>query len=116
MSLARERRSPGDCRRNTDSVFTQKEVVEAEAEARLRQSSYREVRCVTCEFHEGVLTLRGRVPTFYLKQVAQSLVLRMERAEEINNRVEVELYPDTRELRSTDAASSDVAGHSKEIS
>ena len=93
MSLAREQRSPGHCRRNLASVLTQKKVVEAEAESRLRQSSYREVRCVTCEFHEGVLTLRGRVPTFYLKQVAQSLVLRMEGAEEINNRVEVESYP-----------------------
>ena len=93
MSLAREQRFPGHCRKNMASVLTQQEVVEAEAESRLRQSSYREIRCITCEFHEGVLTLRGHVPTFYLKQVAQSLVLRMEGAEEINNRVEVESYP-----------------------
>ncbi len=93
MSLARQRRSPGRLREDRASALTQKEVVEAEAEARLRQSPYREIRRVTCEFHEGVLTLRGRVPTFYLKQVAQSLVLWMEGAEEINNRLEVESYP-----------------------
>jgi osmotically-inducible protein OsmY len=92
MSLAPERRSPGHCRENRASVLTRKEVVEAEAKARLRQSSYREIRCVTCEFHEGVLPLRGHVPTFCLKQVAQSLVLSMERVEEINNRLEVESY------------------------
>lgn len=93
MSLARERRSPRHSRENRSSVLAQKEVAEAEAGVRLRQSPYLEVRFVTCEFHEGVLTLRGRVPTYYLKQIAQSLVLRMERVEEINNRVEVESYP-----------------------
>ncbi len=89
MSLARERRSPGHSRENGASPVAQKELVEVEAGARLRRSSYREVRCVTCEFHEGILTLRGRVPTYYLKQIAQSLVCRMEGVAEINNRVEV---------------------------
>lgn len=92
MSLARERRSPRHSCGNGTSVFWRKEIVEVEAGARLRQSSYREVRCVTCEFREGVVTLRGRVPTFYLKQIAQSLVLTMERVEGINNRLEVESY------------------------
>ncbi|MFC1597030.1 BON domain-containing protein [Planctomycetota bacterium] len=92
MSLARERKSPGCSRGNGASVQAWKGVVEEEAGARLRCSAYGDIRGVTCEFHEGVLTLRGRVPSYYMKQIAQSLVLGMEGAEEINNRLEVELY------------------------
>ena len=66
--------------------------MEEEAGTRLRCSAYRDIRGVTCEFHEGVLTLRGRVPSYYMKQIAQSLVLGMEGVEEINNRLEVESY------------------------
>jgi osmotically-inducible protein OsmY len=33
-----------------------------------------ELRRLACDFHEGVLTLHGRVSSFYLKQVAQTLV------------------------------------------
>ena len=58
-------------------------------EAVLRSSSYLSLRRLSCEYHEGVLTIRGRVATFYLKQVAQSLLGRLEGVEEINNLVEV---------------------------
>ena len=92
MTLARERKSPRHSRENGASVQARKKVVEEEAGARLRCSAYRDVRGVTCEFHEGVLTLRGRVPSYYMKQIAQSLVLGMDGAEEINNRLEVESY------------------------
>ncbi|MBM4001390.1 MAG: hypothetical protein FJ297_17960 [Planctomycetes bacterium] len=42
------------------------------AEAALKGSGYDALRRIACEFHEGKLTLRGRVATYYLKQVAQS--------------------------------------------
>ena len=58
-------------------------------EAVLRSSSYLALRRLSCDYHEGVLTIRGRVPTFYLKQVAQSLLGKLEGVEEINNLVEV---------------------------
>jgi len=58
-------------------------------EAVLRKSSYLAVRRLSCDYHEGVLTIRGRVATFYLKQVAQSLLVNLEGVEEINNLVEV---------------------------
>jgi len=48
-------------------------MVQAEAHSRLRNSGYQELRLVSCDFHEGVLTLRGQVSSFFLKQVAQEL-------------------------------------------
>jgi osmotically-inducible protein OsmY len=67
-----------------------KEVVEAQAQALLRASNYLAIRHVSCEFHEGVLTLRGSVPSYYLKQVAQSVVIsRLKGVAIINNRLEV---------------------------
>lgn len=67
----------------------EKEAIQEEARMRLRESPYRELRDVSCDFHEGVLTLQGRVPSFFLKQVAQSIVFVMERVEIINNRIDV---------------------------
>jgi len=65
------------------------EMVQEEAHALLLESPYRELWNVACDFREGVLTLRGRVPSYFLKQVAQSIVFVMERVETINNRLEV---------------------------
>jgi osmotically-inducible protein OsmY len=59
------------------------------AQRRLRRSPYHAIRAITCEFHEGVLTLRGRVPSYYLKQVVQELIRTVDRVSEINNRVGV---------------------------
>lgn len=44
------------------------------AESRLRCNSYLALQRVSCDFHEGVLVLRGRVPTYYLKQMALAAV------------------------------------------
>ena len=64
-------------------------AVQAEAHSRLRKSGYHELHLVSCDFHEGVLTLRGRVSSFYLKQIAQELIRRLKGVEEVNNRLEV---------------------------
>jgi osmotically-inducible protein OsmY len=60
------------------------------AESRLRTSSYPELRSVRCDFHEGVLTLRGRVPRFYTKQLAQTLAAGVPGVEVVVNRIEVQ--------------------------
>ena len=57
---------------------------------RLGRSCHRQVRQVTCRYHEGVLLLYGRVPSYYLKQLAQEAVREIEGVEEIINRIEVE--------------------------
>ncbi len=44
---------------------------------------------VSCEMDDGVLTLRGRVPSYYLKQVAQAAVSRANGVRRIENRIEV---------------------------
>ena len=44
-------------------------IIQAEAQSRLRKSGYHQLHLISCEFHEGVLTLRGHVSSFHLKQV-----------------------------------------------
>jgi osmotically-inducible protein OsmY len=59
------------------------------ARQRLGGTSYQFLRFVDCCFQNGVLTLRGRVPSFYLKQMAQSLLANIEGVDRIDNRVDV---------------------------
>ena len=61
--------------------------------SRLRNSGYHELYFVLCDFHEGVLTLRGRVSSFYLKQVAQELIRRLDGVGEVNNHLVVVAPP-----------------------
>ena len=41
----------------------------------LQTSNYACLRRVSCDVCQGVVTLSGRVPSFYLKQLAQTIVL-----------------------------------------
>jgi hypothetical protein len=59
------------------------------AQAKLQRSSGLEFRDVSCDFSGGVLTLRGRVPSPQLKQLAQANVAEVPGVLEIDNRVEV---------------------------
>ena len=59
------------------------------AQAALRRSAYFELHSVSCDFSGGILTLYGRVPTYYLKQLAQASVADVPGVIEIHNRVEV---------------------------
>ena len=63
--------------------------VAANAQRRLHASPYASLRRVTCHYHKGVLTLRGCVPTFHMKQVTQTIVALVEGVEQVVNRVEV---------------------------
>lgn len=59
---------------------------------RLRESSYYYLRTISCAFEEGVLTLRGRVPSYYLKQTVQALAEKVEGVQQVVNLVDV-MYP-----------------------
>src|SRR5439155_22005858 len=59
------------------------------AERALRNSPYLALRNVDCDCHDGGLTLRGRVPTYYLKQVAQAAAARVEGVRQVVNEIEV---------------------------
>jgi osmotically-inducible protein OsmY len=63
--------------------------VTQEARDRLRRSPYMPVRSLSCEFDRGVLRLRGRLSSFYQKQLAQEAVIGMSGVEEVINDVAV---------------------------
>ncbi|MHB8861097.1 MAG: BON domain-containing protein [Pirellulaceae bacterium] len=68
--------------------------IEAAAHLQLQQAPYRELHHVTCDYHEGILTLRGRVSSFYMKQVAQTVVRCLNGVDRLLNRVEVVRKPE----------------------
>ncbi|HEV3418292.1 MAG TPA: BON domain-containing protein [Pirellulales bacterium] len=57
--------------------------------SRLRESPYLALRHIKCECHAGVLTLRGRLPTFYTKQVMHALLKDIEGIRRINDCTQV---------------------------
>ena len=89
MSVSKQSDRAVQSRENVVPLIKQREAIQALAEGRMRQSGYYELRDVSCDFHEGVLTLRGCVTSYYLKQLAQSLVFHLVGVEELNNRLEV---------------------------
>jgi hypothetical protein len=67
-----------------------KRAFELVAETALQRSCYHPVRSLSCDYDDGVLTLRGQVSSFYLKQIAQTVVgHRLKDLVTINNQVEV---------------------------
>lgn len=59
------------------------------AQIRLQQSPYFALRSVCCAFQEGVLILQGCLPSYYLKQLAQTVVGELEGVTAIVNQIEV---------------------------
>ena len=59
------------------------------AERCLRSNPYLALKNVTCEWLDGVLVLRGCLPTYYLKQIAQEAVASLEGVERIDNQIQV---------------------------
>ncbi|MEQ8849315.1 BON domain-containing protein [Botrimarina sp.] len=60
-----------------------------QAEHRLGASSHLFLRHVECRLEDDALCLTGKVPSFYLKQTAQSLVQSVDGVERVVNRLEV---------------------------
>jgi osmotically-inducible protein OsmY len=59
------------------------------AENRLRGNSYLALKNISCEFADGVLTLRGCLPSYYLKQIAQETVAPLEGVAHVVNQIAV---------------------------
>lgn len=55
----------------------------------LAKSAYHSIRHVNCTFCNGVLTLRGSVPNYHMKQIAQTSVQGISGVSQIENRIEV---------------------------
>ena len=78
MSVQTERqRCVGSCR-----------VAEA-AKDLLRRSPYMAVRTVSCGYSRGRLFLRGQLPSYYHKQLAQETVARLAGVVQVINETEV---------------------------
>ena len=56
---------------------------------RLQASSYCFLKAVSGEFADGTMTLRGRVPSYYLKQIAQTLAGNIAGVDRIVNLIDV---------------------------
>jgi len=63
--------------------------VERAARARLAKTGYQNLRSVDCAFHDGRITLRGEVPSYYHKQLAQESVRNAPHITQIVNHIEV---------------------------
>jgi osmotically-inducible protein OsmY len=59
------------------------------ARARLRECAYRELRHIRCECEGATLILHGRVPSYFLKQFATTVVRQTEGVERVENQLVV---------------------------
>ncbi len=66
-----------------------RKIIEANVQARLRQSPYPSLRRISCRLVGSGLILRGRVPSYYLKQVAQSVAVSVAGVPAVRNELEV---------------------------
>jgi osmotically-inducible protein OsmY len=76
----------------TNSLATAAETAQAlcqRVERLLCGNGVLALRGVTCELHQGRLTLCGQVPTYYLKQLAQVVASQVEGVEGLVNAIDV---------------------------
>ena len=64
--------SPGTA---TECPEAASEAIVMEIRRRLCSTGYHALRSVECEYCDGMVVLRGRVPTYYYKQLAQAALL-----------------------------------------
>lgn len=88
-AVAREQSSlsPNDSRPGGSGSAA--EEIAGRASRILGNSPYAALRAVACEFKDGILTLNGEVPTFYLKQIAQTMLREVQQVHSIVNNVRV---------------------------
>jgi hypothetical protein len=59
------------------------------AERKLHSQPYQPLKNISCDWRDGVLVLQGSLPSYYLKQVAQEVVARLEGVDAIDNQIRV---------------------------
>ena len=64
--------------------------LQAVAERALRGGPYPDLKQLSCDYRGGVLVLRGCLPSYYLKQIAQEVVAhQFDKVGRLENRIEV---------------------------
>lgn len=58
-------------------------------ERTLASTGYLPLRSVVVKVHEGLVTLKGRVPSYYMKQMAQTAAMQHQVIEMLCNDIEV---------------------------
>lgn len=69
-----------------------REVVLAGASQRLRHSSNPQLWEIECDYHEGVLTLRGVVGSALIRDLAHAAVVDLKGVDEVADRLEVRSF------------------------
>jgi BON domain len=80
------RLSESDCPLSTLSLI---KPLSYEVQQRLNTSPYLALRLIRCSCDDARIILHGRLPSYYLKQLAQTLARQVTEAHEIDNRLEV---------------------------
>ena len=62
---------------------------ERDAQRRLASSGYEVLKTIACRFRSGTMFLKGEVPTYYHKQLAQEAVRTLAAVRAINNQITV---------------------------
>ena len=68
---------------------TQADQIAAQAKDLIRHQPHLSVQRIWCEYNGRRLYLRGQVPTFYLKQLAQTAVSGLDGVSQVVNEIEV---------------------------
>jgi osmotically-inducible protein OsmY len=74
---------------DTDTTIPQVDGVVEAARRRLLGQSHLAIQRIWCEFCDGSLFLRGHVPSFYHKQLAQTAVAGLKGVEQVVNEIDV---------------------------
>ena len=78
---------PDDCEAMVLDACCRDCVYRRAVEQRLEAASYLALRRIHCECRDGALSLRGSVPSYYVKQVAQAIAAEAASACRIDNQL-----------------------------
>jgi osmotically-inducible protein OsmY len=79
----------GASKLNLGKQSNQVEEIAAAAKRCIIHEPHLSVQRIWCDFDGGRLVLRGQVPSFYFKQLAQEAVADLEGVEQVVNEIEV---------------------------
>jgi hypothetical protein len=71
------------------SDFIRNGSVEQAAKTRLARTGYPLLKTIECSFQDGTMELRGRVPSYYHKQLAQEAMRKVHQVQQLVNNIEV---------------------------
>jgi carbon storage regulator CsrA len=72
-----------------DMPICRSELKSLAAKQRLQTHTHLSLQRILCDFEKGRLFLRGQVPSFYLKQLAQTAVAGLDGVRQVVNEIEV---------------------------